>query len=439
MRNLQFPESFVNVVSMFQKNFSKPSFEYFNILLSAILLGQPRKTVTAGLRLLNPKGHFSNACRFLSHYVWDAAGLGLSVLTMAINSFGMKAPFLFALDDTLVAKYGPKIFGRGLHFNHTGKPNEPRYINGHNWVVLGLLHFSTLFSKWICLPILADLFVPELVLPKGKEFKSRTRLAIDLLRKLKNHVKGELTIVADGLYAKTSLVNFCLSEGITFISRLRSDAALYQSAQDATGRRRRGRPRKYGKRLPKLEQMAKNKEHFKKYNLTLYGESHQLYIKSFEALWKPAGQFIKVLMVYFDGAKTASYFFSTDLSLSDTQIIQWVAARFSIEIVFGDLKEHLGLTDWQCRVQKAVVRSVPLTCVATTLLVLWSYGQSHRKQLGLWNKYAWYSNKASPSIHDMVQQLKAECISKTIFQALPQKAISKQKYHQIELFLRAAA
>jgi hypothetical protein len=185
--------------------------------------------------------------------------------------------------------------------------------------------------------------------------------------------------------------------------------------------------------------MAKDKAAFKKYNLTLYGESHHLSIKSFEALWKPAGQLLKVLMVYFDDAKTANYFFSTDLSLSDTQIIEWIAARFSIEIVFSDLKEHLGMTDWQCRVEKAVVRSVPLTCVATTLLVLWSYQQNKRKQLGLWNKYAWYCNKASPCIHDMVQQLKAECISKTIFQALPQKTIGKQKYRQIELFLRAAA
>ncbi len=438
MRKLQFPESFVNLVSTFRTNFSKASFEYFNVLLSAILLGQPRKTVTAGLRLLNPKGHFSNACRFLSHYVWDTAGLGLSVLTMAIKSLGIKAPFLFALDDTLVAKYGPKIFGRALHFNHTGKPNEPRYINGHNWVVLGLLHFSTLFSKWICLPIFAELFIPEQGLPKGTEFKSRIDLAIEMVKKLKDHVNKEIIVVADGLYAKAKLVKFCVSESITFISRLRSDAVLYQVPRDVRSGRR-GRPRKYGKRLPQLHQMAKNKKTLKKYNLTLYGESHHLYIKSLEAIWKPAGTLIKVLMVYFDNAKTANYFFSTDLSLSDTQIIEWVAARFSIEIVFSDLKEHLGMTDWQCRVEKAVVRSVPLTCVAATLLVLWSYQQNQRKQLGLWNKYAWYSNKASPSIHDMVQQLKAESLSKTIFQALPKKAIGKQKYRQIELFLRAAA
>jgi hypothetical protein len=438
MTKLQFPESFVNLISEFRNNFTEPSFQHFQVLLSAILLGHPKKTVTSGIRLLRPKGHFSNSCRFLSQYVWDATNLGLSVLTKLIKRLGIKAPLVVAIDDTLVAKYGQKIFGRSLHYNAAGKPNEPSYINGHNWVVLGLLYFNELFSKWLCLPILAQLFIPEKAVLKGHEFKSRIELAIGLLKKIKHHINTGFILVADGLYAKTKLVKFCLKKEISFISRLRCDAALYQKPHNPKSRQR-GRPRKYGKRLPKLDAIAVNKKEFKEHTLKLYGETHELLIKSFEAMWKPAGKAIKVLMVYFDDAKTANYFFSTDLSLSETQIIQWLAARFSIETLFSDLKTHLGMSDWQCRVENSVMRSVPLTCIASTLLMLWSYQNNKRKQLGLWSKFAWYTNKASPSVHDMVQQLKAECLSKTLFEALPLQGISKQKYRQIELFLRAAA
>lgn len=142
MKSLQFPETFVKLISVLEDNFSKASFRRFKVLLTAILLGHPKKTVTAGMRLLELGGHFSNPCRFMSHYVWDASRLGLSVLTLLLRHFPTDGPLLFALDDTLVGKYGPKIFGRGLHFNHGGKPNESRYINGHNWVVLGRLYFS---------------------------------------------------------------------------------------------------------------------------------------------------------------------------------------------------------------------------------------------------------------------------------------------------------
>lgn len=61
-----------------------------------------------------------------------------------------------------------------------------------------------------------------------------------------------------------------------------------------------------------------------------------------------------------------------DLSLSVERILTLVTSRVSIEILFSDLKKHLRMKDWQCRIERTVVRSVPLTCVATTLLTLWS-------------------------------------------------------------------
>ena len=437
MKNLQFPESFVNLFFMLRDNFTKPSFKHFEVLLSAILLGHPKKTVTAGLRLLRPTGHFSNACRFLSQYKWDAIQLGLSTLGLILKVLPIHPPLVFALDDTLVPKYGAKIFGRGLHYDHAQKPNRPRYIHGHNWVVIGLLHYCSVFAKWLCFPILADLFIPERNLPPDHPFTSRIQLAVGLLAHIKSYLQEKLIVIADGLYAKTTLVRYCISENITMISRLRCDAALYQKPQKEKTSKR-GRPRKYGARIS-LHQLTKQKDQFNQYTLKLYGENHRLRMRSFQALWKPAGAMIKVVMVYLDHAKTPGYFFSTDLSVSDIQIVKWIAARWSIETLFDDLKEHLGMTHWQCRIQKSVIRSVPLTCVATSLLLLWSFQQMHQDDIEFWDAYPWYRNKGSPSVRDMMQQLKAKCISQTIIDALPKRAISKEKSRQLELFLRFAA
>jgi hypothetical protein len=437
MKNLQLPESFVKLFFMLRDNFTKPSFQHFEVLLAAILLGHPKKTVTSGLRLLKPDRHFSSACRFLSQYKWDAIQLGLLSLGLILKYLPVEAPLLFALDDTLVPKYGAKIFGRGIHYDHANKPNRPRYIHGHNWVVIGLLHYSSLFSKWLCFPILADLFVPVKNLTSNQPFKTRIQLAVELLTHIKAYVQKKLIVIADGLYAKTILVRYAISENITMISRLRSDAALFQKPQKVTTRKR-GRPRKYGARLS-LNKLSKQQDQFNQHTLKLYGENHQLRIRALQALWKPAGEIIKVVIVYFDQNKKPGYFFSTDLAVSDTQIVEWIAARWSIETLFDDFKEHLGMTDWQCRIQKSVVRSVPLTCVATSLLIIWSVQQFKQNNVELWDVYPWYRNKASPCIRDMIQQLKAKCISKTIIDALPKKAITKKKYQQLELFLRFAA
>ena len=136
---------------------------------------------------------------------------------------------------------------------------------------------------------------------------------------------------------------------------------------------------------------------------------------------------------------TASYFFCTDLHLSDPKIVELIAARWSIETLFADLKQHFALGDWQCHSEQAVVRSVPLTCVATSILLLWSHQQSQNNQLEFWEATPWYKNKASPSVYDIICQLKATCISKTIFSVFPKRAITGKKSQQLELFLRLVA
>jgi hypothetical protein len=438
MNKLQFPESFVKLVFSLSENFTRPSFEYFKVILSAILLGHPKKTVTSGIRLVNPAGHFSNSCRFVSHYKWDVVRVCLSVLRLIVVSLPITAPLLFVLDDTLIAKYGRTIYGRGTHYDQAHKPNRPAYIKGHNWVVIGLLHFSSLFSKWLCFPILADLFIPKDALPFGQEQRSRIHIAADLLQQLKSYLQQPFIVVADGLYAKTELLRTCRREGISFISRLRCDARLYNPLPK-TNKRKRGRPRKYGKSLPKLAVLAAHKRDFRQYSLKLYGQSHAVSIKSFNALWKPAGELIKIVMVYYENAKRPAYFFSTDLRLSDSRIVELVAARWGIEALFADIKEHLGMNEWQCRKENSVMRSIPLTCVASSLLMLWSLGQVQAREPEFWDAYPWYTQKATPSINDMIQQLKAKCFSKTIFESLRIQGIDEENLQQIEYFLRRCA
>ena len=92
MYNIKFPDSFSKLFFHLRENFSKPSFTHFQVVLSAILLGHPKKTITAGLRLMKPSGHFSNSCRFLSHYKWHPIQSGLSVLKIILKYLPVSSP-----------------------------------------------------------------------------------------------------------------------------------------------------------------------------------------------------------------------------------------------------------------------------------------------------------------------------------------------------------
>ena len=410
MDSLQFPEKFVNLISLLSENFTKPSFKHFGVVLSAILIGGPKKTLTAGIRLNDLQCHFSNIHRFVGQYRWDVYQVVFTLFDQIRKLLKLPQDLVFGLDDTLVPKQGPKIFGRGCHFDHASKPNRPRYILGHNWVVLGLLYHWDLFSKWICFPLLSRLFVPEKVCKDPASFESRIAIAVDMVNQLKDQLKQSFTLVADGLYAKKNLVRCCIEKQVAFISRLRNDAALYGLVK-STRHKGRGRPRKYGKKIV----LPKKPKGFKTMVLKLYGENHKITYKTIIAMWKPAGAPIKVFMVQFDDSKSLAFFFSTDLSVSIQRALTLVAARWSIETLFSDIKQHLGMQDWQVRIEGSVVRSVPLTCIATSLLMLWSMLEADQKAPEFWDIQPWDTKKSSPSLFDVINQFKARCISKSIY------------------------
>lgn len=113
MRKIQSPESFVKLILALRSNFTRPVFRHLQVGLSAILLGSPGKTITACIRLLGVVGHFCNVHRFLGLYNWELTNVVCDLL-------------VFALDGTLVPKYGPKIFGRATHFDHAARANPPK-------------------------------------------------------------------------------------------------------------------------------------------------------------------------------------------------------------------------------------------------------------------------------------------------------------------------
>ncbi len=131
---------------------------------------------------------------------------------------------------------------------------------------------------------------------RGKRHKKITEWAWQLLLVLRRwYPEREIVAVADRAYASLKLLNQCrhLRKPITFVTRLRLDAALYEPAP----RRRpgqRGRPRLKGERLPNLSAVAEDLATV--WELTTianwYGESERMVeLTSETAVWYSTGLF----------------------------------------------------------------------------------------------------------------------------------------------------
>jgi len=430
-------ESFVKMIEPFSDVFTAPSFEHFKSMLTSTLLSRSKRTVTTAVRLSGLIHSFSNVHRFLSRYVWNVEQLALSLLALILHHLPSTVPLIFTLDDTNVRKAGPKIFGRGLHFNHTAKGDQLKYIFGHNWVVMSFLYRCTLFSKWLCFPLWARLYVPRKTLAPGRTYQSHVELAVQMITRICNYLQRRIILVVDGGYVRRLLFECASSVHATLIGRLRSDAALYEPPPKPR-KAQRGRPRKYGARLPKLSVIAQSVT-YTACRLKLYGRMRDLKVHAFTAVWGPAGGLIKVLIVHWPRAKKPRYFFCTDLTRSIAFILHLVAARWATETAFKDMKEHLGFGDYQCRREMAVSRSANLTCAALSLLTLWSLKESSQRQPELWDAVPWYPHKRYLSVLDMQEQLRVKSIQRSILGIITGKARKSRKIEQLSVLARLAA
>jgi hypothetical protein len=437
---LSLPESFMQLLGKMHGVFTEPSFFYFSEFIKGILISS-RKVVTKFYLLGDHDRHFTDYHRFLNNYKWEPQKLALSILKTVVKTFNIEQLTL-GLDDTLIPKYGKKIFGRALHFDHAAKVNFASFIKGHNWVTIGVLQHVSALKKWICFPFWSDLFIPEKECAGTNiPFLTKIDISINMLKGIKEHFSAlSITLVADALYAKKKPLQWCIESKVTMITRLRSDAALFEPVRESKTRTR-GRPPKKGKRLPALSTLAEDAKKFSALTLILYGEEKIVLYRQFQAYWKPAGTVVNVVIVKYPQKKgyTTAYFLSTDCSQSVESILTLVAARWSLENAFKDMKQHLGLGSWQCRNERAVTRSVPLTCAAYTTLMLWSHQQVNEFAPTLWDAMPWNQEKDIVSIGDILYQLKSQCVTKSILSILPKDRVSEQKIEQLqELFSIAA-
>jgi hypothetical protein len=437
---ISLPDSFMTLLGKMHGVFTEPSFFYFAEIIKGILISS-RKVVTRFYLIGNHSRHFTDYHRFLNHAQWEPQVLAISILKTVIEVFNIKH-LILGLDDTLIPKYGKKIFGRALHFDHAAKVNLAQYIKGHNWVTLGVLQHVAVLKKWICFPFGSELFIPKKERSETDEASpTKIDISITMLKAVKEYFSTlSLTLVADALYAKKKLLQWCIEWKVTMITRLRSDAAIYAPLRKSkTGAR--GRPAIKGKRLPALGVLAEQVKKFSSLTLTLYGEQKVVSYRQFQAYWKPAGTVVNVVIVKYPQKRgfTTAYFLSTDCAQSVESILTMVAARWSLENAFKDMKQHLGFGAWQCWSERAVVRSVPMTCAAYSTLMLWSHEQVMQFAPTLWDAMPWNQEKDTVSISDILYQLKCQCITKSILSILPKDRVSARKIEQLQELFRIAA
>ena len=236
MRTL--PPKMVQVLAPFAPLFSKRIWQHAQLLLAGAILAPGRRTVSSALRAMGLDQHkrFHRYHRVLSRASWSSLKVSRVLLGLLVEAFVPEgAPLVVGIDETLERRYGKKIAARGLYRDPVRSTHETFVkSSGLRWVCVMLLVEVPWASRVWALPFLSALAPSErYAARRGRRHKKITEWAWQLLLVVRRwYPKREIVAVADRAYASLKLLESCrkLSDPITFITRLRLDAALYEPA-----------------------------------------------------------------------------------------------------------------------------------------------------------------------------------------------------------------
>jgi putative transposase len=213
--------------------------------------------------------------------------------------------------------------------------------------------------------------------PKGSKNRPKADITLSpelqriqtLVQNLLQLIVGWLSLtylVLDGHFGNSAAVHMAQQCGLQLISKLRSDAALYEP--DDGPYQGRGPRRKYG---AKLNYAALPQRYLK---ATTVAGPIETRIYQAEVLHKEFGQPLTVVIIAKVNRTTQKrghvILFSTDLTLAYDTLMDYYGLRFQIEFTFRDAKQYWGLDDFMHVNATAVTNAANLAMFMVNLVAV---------------------------------------------------------------------
>lgn len=336
---------------------------YTELLIGALMSGSGH--ITEAMFHVGHRKHFSTYYWLIEKGKWSWAKVCKQLIKLIVIFFPRKEWNLM-IDDFICPRSSEKAPYAKFHYDHSNKPNRPKYIFGQQWIALGVsLSWGKLCAS---LPVLLRLH---------KSVGNRTKLtnAVTMVQYvlLLFRQKGTEVIrcLVDAWYMKAPFILPLLKLGVHVIGQVRKDTVLFDEPSPiAKENRGRGRPRKYGKQWTE-ERVKELPIH--KATINVQGGCKEIKYRTTKCLVR----FLKGIAVIavwcqYPEQKDWSLILSTDLSLTPERIIKLYARRWKIEPMFNEIKHGYGVAKaWQ-RTSQSLHRWVSMLCVAYSLTRLLS-------------------------------------------------------------------
>src|SRR5215203_4020736 len=251
------PSRFAAVILSFAPVFlQQRTWRHAELLLIGAILAPGKRTVASLLRITGLSGErrFTTYHRVLNRGAWGPRAASRILLGLLLDTFVPKGPVVLGIDDTIERRRGKRISAKGIYRDPI-RSSKSHFVkaSGLRWLSLMLLAPIPWAGRVWALPFFTALAPSERYCrERGRRHKKLTDWARQIALQARRWLPGrEVVLLGDSSFAALDLLAALARQGLTCITRLRLDAALYEPAPP-----RRpgtvGRPRIKGARLPTL-------------------------------------------------------------------------------------------------------------------------------------------------------------------------------------------
>ena len=327
---------------------------------------------------------------------------------------GTNAPVELIFDGTTCGRSGRHVAYAG-YFKDASVSNTLQTVVhwSHQWLIGCVVLRPARWPNWaLALPIMFALYRKKIDCNRKHPFATIQQLAAQMIEQTRQALPGRIIwACGDGQFATRDVVA-ALDRRANLVSRIRSDAALYDIPVKP-GRKQRGQPRKKGKRLPTPKTMAKRRRKgWRTIAVRKGGRLVKRQVLTIICLWYHVcrDRPIKLLIVRDPAGKQPDDFLlCTDPTANDVNIVERFYARWTIEEAIRDGKQLGGFEQTQGWCPRTVQRQAPIALIVQTLVKVWyltagikaPWAQPKGSQV-----CGWLGEKNHPSYLDMLATLR---------------------------------
>lgn len=412
----------LSVLSYFASEFSRPTWKNIEILLIGAILCRGARRVSSVLRMMGLASirNFSKYHRILSRAQWDGLMLAKILLGLLVRLLPDSWPILIAVDETLERRRGKKIKAKGL-YRDAVRSSQSKVVTsfGLKWECMMLIVPLPWCKRPWALPFLTVLAPSKKSNEKaGRKHRTSLDWTGQMVKIVSRWLDKPWILLGDGAYACMDLAVTCIKQRVALISRLRLDAQLFHFP--GYEKKKLGRKPIKGKRIYLKDLLADSKQNWQIGIVNWYGcQRKQVQYLSFVCLWYHAGSApitLRVVLVKTPGGKNeAETFFSTNIDLKPTQIINYFVLRWNIEVTFEEARANLGVETQRQWSDKAIARTTPLLMGLFSFVTLVALKMNQIKGLVSIDLASWYDKKGELTFSDILALVRREIWFKRSF------------------------